>query len=90
VIDLLYMALALVALGHSWISLSRDERRASGFYWIPLGLAVAIGPFLVIALIGLAVPGFSVPGQDYLVPLGAAIPIGMALAVIKGARAGAA
>jgi len=85
VVDMLYMALALVALGHSWFSLSRDERRASGFYWIPAGLLVAIGPFLALALVGLVAPAFSMPGQDYLVLLGTAIPIGMALAVVKGA-----
>lgn len=86
VVDLLYMALALVALGHSWISLSRDERRVSGFYWIPLGLVVALGPFLVLALVGMVVPEFSMPGQGSMVLLGAAIPIGMALAVVKGAQ----
>lgn len=86
VIDMLYMALALVALGHSWFSLSRDERRASGFTWIPLGLVVAIGPFLVLALVGMAVPGFSLPGQEFMVLLGAAIPVGMALAVVQGDR----
>lgn len=85
VIDLLYMALALVALGHSWFSLSRSERRASGFYWIPLGLVVAIGPFIVLALGGMVMPEFSMPGQAYMALLGVAIPIGMALAVVRGA-----
>jgi len=86
-IDLLYMVLALVALGHGWFSLSRRERRASGFSWIPVGLVVAIGPFLVLTLIGTIVgPEFSLPGQDYMVLLGAAIPIGLALAAVEGAR----
>jgi hypothetical protein len=84
--DIFYMVLALAALFHSWFSLSRSERRDSGFYWIPLGLAVAIGPFLLLGLIGLAVPGFTPPGEDYLPLLGAVIPAGLALAVVTRAR----
>lgn len=84
--DLLYMLLALAALIHSWASLPRSERRESGFHFIPLGLLLAIGPFLVLGIIGLAAPEFSLPGHDYLPLLGVAIPAGLALAVVKQAR----
>jgi hypothetical protein len=86
--DLLYMLLALTALIHSWISLSRSERRKSGFYWIPLGLAVAIGPFILLGLIGMVVPNFTSPGEKYLPVLGAVIPAGLALAVVTKAHRG--
>jgi len=84
--DLLYMCLALAALVHSWASNSRAERHDSGLFWIPAGLALAIGPVVVLGLVGLAAPGFSLPGEGYLQLLGAAIPGGMALAVVTDAR----
>jgi hypothetical protein len=84
--DLLYMCLALAALVHSWASASRSERLESGFVWIPRGLAIAIGPLLVLGIVGLAVPGFRVPGGSYLPLLGAAIPGGLALAVVTDVR----
>ena len=84
--DSLYMLLALVALIHSWVVIPRAELRNLGFYWIPLGLAVSFGPFLVLGLIGLVMSGFTMPGSDYLPLLGVAIPAGLALGVVKGAR----
>ena len=84
--DSLYMFLALVALIHSWVVISRAELRDLGFYWVPLGLAVAIGPFILLGLIGLVLPDFSMPGSEYLPLLGGAIPAGLALGVVRGAR----
>ena len=84
--DSLYMLLALVALIHSWVVIPRAELRDLGFYWIPLGLAVAIGPFIVLGLVGMVVSGFTMPGSDYLPLLGVAIPAGLALGVVRGAR----
>lgn len=84
VTDLFYMLIALVALILSWVTTSRADLRDSGFYWIPLGLAVAIGPFIVLRLIGMAVPEFSMPGSEFLPLLGVLIPGGLALAVVRG------
>ena len=84
--DLFYMVLALGALIHGWFSMPRDERRDSGFNWIPLGLVFALAPFIILALIRILAPEFVLPGEDFLPILGAAIPAGMALAVVKGAR----
>ena len=84
--DLLYMCLALAALIHSWVGTSRVERHTSGFNWIPLGLTVAIGPFVALALIRLAVPGFGFQAEGYLPLLGVAIPASMALAVVNDVR----
>lgn len=86
VTDLLYMCLAFVALVHSCFSGTRRERGDSGFYLIPLGLAIAIAPFLVLMLIEMVVPGFVLPGCEYLPLVGAVIPAAMAGAVIKSAR----
>jgi hypothetical protein len=84
--DSLYMLLALVALIHSWVVISRAELRNLGFYWVPLGLAVAIGPFLLLGLVGMVIEGFVMPGSEYLPLLGCAIPAGLALGVVRGAR----
>jgi hypothetical protein len=84
--DLLYMVLCLIALAHTWIVLPRDERRSTGFRWILSGLAIAIGPFLVLGFLGVVLPGFVLPGSEYLVLLGGVIPGSMALAVVMGHR----
>lgn len=84
-LDPSYMLLGLVALIHTWVVTPREGLRRSGFYWIPLGLAVAMGPFLVLGLIGMVVPGFSMPGSEFLPLLGAGIPAGMAMGVARGA-----
>lgn len=86
VTDFLYMILALAALVHSWFSMTRIEKRDSGLHWIPLGLAVAIGPFLILALTRMVAPEFGLPGEDYIPLLGIAIPAGLALAVVNNAR----
>jgi hypothetical protein len=86
VTDLLYLALALLALVHTWFTLSPSARRSTGFVLIPWGLLLAIGPLLVLGVVGLAVEGFTPPGAVYLPLLGAAIPGSMALAVVRGAR----
>lgn len=88
VTDLLYMCLAFVALVHSCSTGTRTERADSGVYLIPLGLAIAIAPFLVLAVVEMAVPGFVLPGHEYLPLLGAVIPGTMAWAVVKSARPG--
>ena len=88
VTDLLYMCLCLVALVHSCFSGTRSERRDSGIYLIPLGLAIAIVPLLVLALVEMAVPRFVLPGHEYLPLLGIVIPGAMALAVVKSVRSG--
>jgi hypothetical protein len=84
--DLLFMILALIALVHSILTVRGEERRASGFNLVLWGLAVSLGPPLALALAGMALPRFGLPGSEYLTLLGAAIPGGMALGVVRGAR----
>jgi hypothetical protein len=88
--ELPLLILCLVALIHSWITTPRGERWSSGIGWVTLGLAAAFIPFLLIALVGLVVPGFEMPGQQYLSLLGALIPAGLALGVMRGTAPGAA
>lgn len=84
--DLFYMVLCLAALVHTWIVLPRSERRSTGFNRVLWGLAMAFGPFLILALLSVALPSLVLPGSEYLVLLGGVIPGSMALAVVMGHR----
>lgn len=86
VTDLFFMVLLVVALIHTWITLGREGLRQTRFNLILWGLAIAIGPILIHGLLGLAIPGLTLPGADFLPVLGVAIPGSMALAVVSGAR----
>jgi hypothetical protein len=86
VTDLFFMALLVIALIHTWVTLGREELRRTRFNLILWGLAIAIGPNLILGLLGLASPGLTLPGSDFLPVLGVAIPGSMALAVVSGAR----
>ena len=81
VTDLFYMTVALTAMIHSWFSRARIERYNSGLHWIAFGLAVAIVPFIILALARIVVPEFSLPGERHLPIVGIGIPAGLALAV---------
>jgi hypothetical protein len=80
------LVLFLVALLHSWFTSTRSERRDSGFRLVPLGIAVALAPYLLQFLVRIAASGFSLPGFNYYALLEVAIPVTMALAVVKNAR----
>ena len=80
------LILALAALLHSWFKSTRSERRDSGFALIPLGIAIALAPYLLQLLVRVAASGFNLPGYDYYALLEVAIPVTMALAVVKHAR----
>jgi hypothetical protein len=77
---------ALGALLHSWLKSSRSELRDSGLRLVPLGIAIALAPYLVQFLVRVAASGFNLPGYTYYALLEVAIPLTMALAVMKHAR----
>jgi hypothetical protein len=88
VTDLLYTCLCPAALVHSSFGGTRSERRDSGIYLIPLGLATAVTPFLLLALVEMEVPQFALPDREYLPLLGIVIPGTMAWAIVRSARSG--
>lgn len=85
VTDLFFMVLLVAALVHTWVTLGREGLRQTRFNLILWGLAIAIGPILILGLLSLAIPGLTLPGSDFLPVLGVAIPGSMALAVVSGA-----
>jgi hypothetical protein len=80
------LALFLVALLHSWLTSTRSERRDSGLRLVPLGIAIALAPYLLQFLVRVAASGFNLPGYTYYSLLEVVIPVTMALAVVKSAR----
>jgi hypothetical protein len=85
--DLAYMLLAVVVLLHTWISLSGDERRRTGFDRILWGLAIALGPLVVLGFLRPVLPADLLPAAEYLPLLGVVLPGSMASAVVTGSRA---
>lgn len=79
-----YALLAVVALGHSWLRLSRAELRKTGMGRVLLGLGVGIGGVLVWLVDAALLQGFDIPLSGWLPLLLAGIPLGMALGVQKG------
>lgn len=86
VLALLFLVLALAALGYGWVTSSRAERRASGLALIPIGIVIGLAPYFLPPLVGVVASGLSLPGYDYYPLLEAAIPAMIALAVMKNAR----
>ena len=83
---LVYSALALVAVIHTALAMSRDERRRSGMGIILLGVGVAFVA-TTIAFVDMAfLWDFNIPGSSYFPLLIAVIPLTMALGVRKQAR----
>jgi hypothetical protein len=83
---LIYCLLALAALVHTVVTLSRAERRETGVNLILGGVVVAILAVLVPVLGPALVPALQVPGIGYLALLVAAFPLAMALAVRRESR----
>ena len=77
---------SLAAVGHSLVKFRGAALRDSGMGLVALGLIIAMGPPLVQMLVGLVIPGFSLPGSTSFQLLLAAIPAGFALGVRKHAR----
>ena len=81
---LVYCILALVALTHSTVKMSPQERRNSGTIVIITGILVAFIPTLVGALA--FVLRLNLPGSNYFPLMLAVFPLSMALAVKKHVR----
>jgi hypothetical protein len=83
---LVFCALALLAVMHTAVTTSRDERRRSGMGIILLGAGVAVVA-TTIAFVDMAfLWDFNIPGSSYFPLLIAVIPLTMALGVRKQAH----
>lgn len=84
-----YLALALVALIHSFVKATPDDRSRYGLNLMLAGLLIPVLPLIVIWMVSIIAPNVIVPGFDFLILVAALIPITMALAVMKGGTAAA-
>jgi len=82
----IYCILAVAALVHTLVTLSRVERRETGMNLIVAGILVAALAVLVPVLGPPLIPALQVPGIGYLALLIAVLPLTLALAVRKESR----
>jgi hypothetical protein len=79
-----YILLALVAVLHSYLKAGAAERRSSGLTLMLLGLLVGFGPLLISILYHTALPrAADLPGERFWGLTWVAVPIGLALALMK-------
>ncbi len=82
-----YFGTALIALIHSYVKASAQDRAISGLNLLLLGAVIGLGPSVVISIVGLFAPQVVVPGSQFL-PLGVGLlPVLFAIAAVRGSRA---
>lgn len=79
----LYFGLAVVALIHSIVKATPDERSKFGLNVMLIGVLVGLLPVTISALVAVFVPTVVLPGSDFYFLTMVLIPITMAMAVMK-------
>ena len=79
-----YILLSVIAVVHSYIKASTRERSATGLNLMLLGMLIGFGPLLISILVHTLRPHMSeLPGERFYGISLLAIPIGLAMALIK-------
>ena len=79
-----YVLLSVISVIHSYIKASAEDRKVAGLNFILLGLVVGFGPILLALLLHTFIPHMAdLPGERFYGMTMLAIPIGMALALMK-------
>ncbi len=78
-----YFGLALVALIHSFVKATPDERSRYGLNLMLIGVLVGLLPVTISALVTTFAPSVILPGSDFFFLTMILIPITMALAVMR-------
>ncbi|NIN72076.1 MAG: PDZ domain-containing protein [Gemmatimonadetes bacterium] len=89
IFSVVYLGLALVALIHSFVKATPDERSRYGLNLMLAGLVIAVLPIVFVWLVSIFAPNVIVPGSDFLILAAVLVPITMALAVMKAEPAAA-
>jgi hypothetical protein len=82
-----YFGTAIVAMLHSYVKASSQERTAWGLNLLLAGAVIGLGPSLVISIVGLIAPQVVVPGSQFLPLAVGLLPVLFAIAAVKGERA---
>lgn len=85
-----YFGLALVALIHSFVKATPDERSRYGLNLLLAGVLIGLLPITIASLVTMFAPSVILPGSDFFFLTMVLIPITMALAVMKAEPAPAA
>ncbi len=79
-----YVLLAIISIIHTYLKASADERRAAGLNLMLAGLVIGFGPVILAMIIRIFNPNMaSLPGERFYTVTFIAIPIGMAMALMK-------
>jgi hypothetical protein len=78
-----YLLLAIIAVIHSYVKSSAEERSASGLNLMMLGLVIGFGPLVISILYHLIPHAGDLPGERFWGVTGIAVPICLALALMK-------
>jgi hypothetical protein len=79
-----YVLLSVISVIHSYIKASAEDRKATGLNFMMLGLVIGFGPILLAILLHTFIPHLAdLPGERFYGMTMLAIPIGMALALMK-------
>ncbi len=79
-----YLLLAVIGVIHSYAKSSAGERSASGLNLMLLGVVIGLGPIVITILYHTIFPhAGDLPGERFWGVTGIAIPIGLALALMK-------
>jgi len=81
-----YFGFALVALIHSYVTATADERSKFGLNLLLVGLLVGLVPLTVAALVGTFAPAVLLPGSDFFFLTMVFIPITLAMAIMGAAE----
>jgi hypothetical protein len=78
-----YFGLAAVAMIHSYVRATKQERSNSGLNYMLLGTIVGLGPIIINSLVGTVAPKVVLPGAEFYFLTMVFIPISLAMATIK-------
>jgi hypothetical protein len=82
-----YFVIALIALIHSYVVASSQDRVAQGLNLMLVGTVAALGPLLLLVVVALLAPQVLLPGSQYFFLTLVFIPVTFALAAVKVGRA---
>ena len=78
-----YFGLALIAMTHSFVKATKEERKASGLNFLLIGTIIGFAPFIIFSLLQIIAPKVVLPGSDYYFIAFILIPISLAVATWK-------
>ncbi len=85
--EVAYFVLALIALIHSYVVASTQNRAALGLNLMLVGTVAALGPLILLVVVALLAPQILLPGAQYFFLTLVLIPVTFAVAAVKAGRA---